>query len=120
MCNAGSRHTQSIFHGLRIGSAMLNLYKFKLGFIESPQCEHCPNKIESVKHYFLECYKFTQERDKLIKGFKNTLNTQRQITKNDLLLADNTTENFDKNKLKLLRQYVFTYISNTQRFCNVA
>ena len=59
-----NKHTNSILTGIRVGKSELNQHKFTIGLVESPECL-CHSKEESPKHYFIDCFLYTQERESL-------------------------------------------------------
>ena len=60
----GNKHTNSILTRIRVGRSELNQHKFTIGLVESPECL-CHSKEESPKHYFIDCFLYTQERESL-------------------------------------------------------
>ena len=60
----GSKNGNSLLTRLRVGQSELNLHKFSVGQVEKPDCA-CHEKQESTKHYILDCFLYTTERQKL-------------------------------------------------------
>ena len=49
---------------IRVGRSDLNLHKFTIGQADNPECL-CHFKEESPKHFFLDCFLYTAERQTL-------------------------------------------------------
>ena len=60
----GRKEANSLLTRIRIGRSDLNQHKFTIGLVNSPECL-CHFKEESSKHYFLDCFLYTQERQQL-------------------------------------------------------
>ena len=56
----GSKKGNSLHTQLRVGRSDLNLHKFTIGLVESPDC--LCHRTESVEHYLLHCFLFNEER----------------------------------------------------------
>ena len=64
----GNKYSNSLLTKIRVGRSSLNLHKFSIGKIESPECL-CHYKEESVSHFFLDCFLYTLERQTLFSLF---------------------------------------------------
>ena len=62
--NRGDKVTNSHLTRIRVGRSDLNQQKFSIGLVDTPECL-CHSKEESPKHYFLDCFLYTQERQNL-------------------------------------------------------
>ena len=60
----GSKLKNCLLTRLRVGRSDLNLHKFTIGQVDKPECI-CHSKEESTKHYFLDCFLYTSERQTL-------------------------------------------------------
>ena len=60
----GNKNTNSLLTRIRVGRSELNQHKFSVGQVEKPDCI-CPANQESTKHYLLDCFLYTTERQKL-------------------------------------------------------
>ena len=60
----GSKIGNCLLTRIRVGRSGLNLHKFTIGQIDKPECM-CHFKEESPKHFFLDCFLYTIERQTL-------------------------------------------------------
>ena len=60
----GSKNGNSLLTRLRVGQSELNLHKFSVGQVEKPDCI-CHANEESTKHFLIDCFLYTTERQKL-------------------------------------------------------
>ena len=60
----GSKYGKSLLTRVCVGQSELNLHKFSVGVVEKPDCA-CHEKKVSIKHYLLDCFLYTNERQKL-------------------------------------------------------
>ena len=60
----GNKHSNSLLTKIRVGRSDLNQHKFTIGMVNSPECL-CHFKEESPKHYFLDCFLYSLERQTL-------------------------------------------------------
>ena len=115
----GNKHTNSILTRIRVGRSELNQHKFTIGLVESPECL-CHSKEESPKHYFIDCFLYTQERERLfnlighyIPKFKNMNKTQ----KLNIILFGLNFENDEFSHLNtIITKAVQKFIIQTKRF----
>ncbi|KAJ7156615.1 hypothetical protein C8R46DRAFT_833811, partial [Mycena filopes] len=49
------RRLSSAIAQIRTDASPLNAYRYKIGVVESPRCEHCGAASETRAHYVLEC-----------------------------------------------------------------
>ena len=57
----------------RVGRSDLNLHKFTIGFSESSSC--LCDRVESVAHYLLSCFLYTEERSVLFSSAQQQVPT---------------------------------------------
>ena len=63
---SGLRTCDVIMTRFRSGYVGLNEYLFKLGFVEIPYCEYCPDyQIEDANHVILLFHKYEEYRNDL-------------------------------------------------------
>ena len=81
-----SRAIQSKITRLRLGTAKLGEYQFKIKQRDSPLCHECDIP-DTVNHFLLECCKFETQREKLFDKIKDifNLNDISEITMNHIL-----------------------------------
>ena len=60
----GSKLGNSLLTRLRLERSDLNLHKFNIGLIETPECS-CHARNESSLHYLIDCFLYTGERQTL-------------------------------------------------------
>ena len=60
----GSKLGNTLLARIRMGRSSLNQHKFTIGLSDSPECL-CHFKVESPEHFFLDCFLFSLERQKL-------------------------------------------------------
>ena len=60
----GSKIGNSLLTRVRLERSELNLHKFSIGLIDSPECS-CHAKNESSIHYLTECFLYSSERQTL-------------------------------------------------------
>lgn len=96
---------------LRLDWCGLNTTLYKIKISQSKKCDTC-GKIESVKHFLMDCSKFSEQRKILTDSFK-TLIPDTKLTLN-LCLNGSPKHNIDTNKK--LATIVQQYIEETKRF----
>ena len=57
----GKKENNRLLTKIRVGRSELNQHKFTIGQVDSPQCL-CFHREESPKHFFLECFLYSPER----------------------------------------------------------
>ena len=57
----GSKLGNSLLTRLRLERSDLNLHKFNIGLVETPECS-CHARNESSLHYLIDCFLYTGER----------------------------------------------------------
>ena len=107
----GNRKTQRILCQMRVDFSDLNFHLFSKNCSDTPNCSHCLIA-ETPIHYFLECPKYTNQRNLLLEDL-TTLCPDTPITIN-LLLHGKYNSNTNINKLIL--QAISQYIELTDRF----
>ena len=104
---------------LRVGRSDLQQHKFTIGLVDSPECQ-CFFKSESTEHYFLQCFLYSPERQRLfdlIEHFVPNFSNLKKKQKLDLILNGIDTDDPDyyytNKKLTLAVQ---EFIIATKRF----
>ena len=64
--NFGNRRKNIVLCQLRNKASNLNAHFLKDHLTDDPYCLHCGYEFEGNAHYFLECPKYTQQRDILL------------------------------------------------------
>ena len=105
---------------LRVGRSDLNLHKFTIGLSETSAC--LCDRVESVEHFLISCFLYTEERSSLFSSVQQlvpTFNKQSKTKKLDILLNGinlNSKEPDSRNtRIMLLVQ---NFILKTKRFSN--
>ena len=112
----GTKTGNCLLTRLRVGMSKLNAHLFITQNVESPNC-HCGNTLEDVRHYFLHCKSYNQQRQLLYYSITH-------ITQENFALKS------EEEKLKLIlhgpannvegmqamAQKVQNYILSTKRF----
>ena len=62
--SCGTKIGNCLITRIRVGRSDLNLHKFTIGQADKPECL-CHFKEESPKHFFLDCFLYTAERQTL-------------------------------------------------------
>ena len=113
----GSRLGNKLLTRLRLGRSYLNSHGYTIGKVTSPACL-CHSRNETVKHYMLECFLYTIERQSLLEqveqhvaGFAS-LSQENKL--NILLFGFLDNEKFPTN-IKIM-PLVQNYIIQTKRF----
>ena len=113
----GSRLGNKLLTRLRLGRSYLNSHGYTIGKVTSPACL-CHFRNETVKHYMLECFLYTIERQSLfdeveqhVAGFAS-LSQDNKL--NTLLFGFPDNEKFPTN-IKVMA-IVQNYIIQTKRF----
>ena len=117
--NRREKITNSHLTRIRVGRSDLNQQKFSIGLVDTPECL-CHSKEESPKHYFLDCFLYTQERQNLfslighyIPKFQNMSNTD----KLNIILFGYNYENDEYSYVNTrITKSVQNYIARTKRF----
>ena len=72
----GSGHGNVLLTQLRVGRSFVNYHGYSIGLTDSPAC--LCDRQETVEHYLLNCFLFTEERrlllntvEQLLPNFKN-------------------------------------------------
>ena len=60
----GSIIGNTLLTRIRVGRSYLNQHKSTIGFSDTPECI-CHFKTESPEHYFLDCFLYNQERQRM-------------------------------------------------------
>ena len=115
----GSKYGNSLLTRLRVGQSELNLHKFSVGLVEKPDCA-CHEKQESTKHYLLDCFLYTTERQKLFSLVEHYIPKFKGLSKAaklNLLLYGLKTNDPDFDHLNfILTKAVQMFLIQTKRF----
>ena len=79
--NVGQKYSNSLLTRLRTGRTNLNLNNYTIGLIDEPDCL-CHFKNESSKHYLLDCFLYTTERQILFNLVVHLIPNFLNISKN--------------------------------------
>ena len=114
----GSKIGNKLQTQIRVGRSDLNLHKFTIGLSESPAC--ICDRIESVDHYLLSCFLYTEERNILFSSVQQlvpTFNKFNNKQKLDLLLngINLNSEEPDCRNVRIMI-LVQNFILKTNRF----
>ena len=115
----GSKNGNSLLTRLRVGQSELNLHKFSVGQVENPDCI-CHANQESTKHYLLDCFLYTTERQKLfllVEHYIPKFKGLSKAAKYNILLYGLKTNDPDFDHLNfILTKAVQNFIIQTKRF----
>ena len=110
--SVNKRSHDVILARLRSGSVQLNDHLHKSNLKDSPICNFCTNKRETVEHFIFECQEYTRHREILHNELAD-LNIKQ--SENDLQMLLTGGEGTSKSKLQILRKFI-NYIKMTKRF----
>ena len=115
----GNKLSNSLLTKFRVGRSDLNLHKFTIGLIDSPQCD-CLFREESSSHYFLDCFLYSPERRilfDLIEHYIPKFSSFKKSQKLDIILRGFEIENIEFIGLNTtLTLAVQKFIMQTKRF----
>ena len=115
----GSKEGNRLLTRLRIGRSELMLHKFAIGQTDTPEC-NCHSKEESTRHFILDCFLYTVERQKLFQLVEHYIPKFAgfsKMTKLNILLFGLKTDNPDYNYLNTqITIAVQSFILKTKRF----
>ena len=97
---------------LRSGCTNLNDHLHKIKMKDSPNCNFCTNKKETVEHFIFECTEYISFRTALFNDLGNLNINQDEISLKLLLTGG---EGSNKLKMKILRLFI-KYVKLTKRF----
>ena len=114
----GSRRGNALLTQLRVGRSFLNYHGYSIGLTDSPAC--LCDRQETVEHYLLNCFLFTEERRLLLNTVEQLLPNFKNFTvkkKIDILLfgINLDIEEIDCRNVRLTLA-VQKYILDTKRF----
>ena len=116
----GNKCSNSLLTKIRVGRSDLNLHRFTIGLVDSPQCD-CHFREESPSHYFLDCFLYAPERLTLFGLIEHYIPKFKSFTKThklDIILKGFEIHNSDFIQLNTtLTLAVQKFILNTKRFC---
>ena len=113
----GSKLGNKLLTRLRLGRTFLNSHGYVIGKVTSPACQ-CHYNNETVQHYLLDCFLYTNERQLLfsqVNQLVTNFNTMPKYKKLDMLLfgiPDNDQYYINKDVAK----FVQSFILQTKRF----
>ena len=115
----GSKLGNTLLTRIRVGRSFLNQHKFTIGFSSTPECI-CHFKTESPKHYFMDCFLYTLERQRMFSLIEHyvpnfpRLNISQKL---DIILNGVDPENLEYTTTNTTITYsVQEYILATKRF----
>ena len=115
----GSKIGNCLLTRIRVGRSDLNLHKFVIGQAETPECL-CHFKEESSKHYILDCFLYTAERQTLLTLVEHYIPYFSSISKSNrynILMYGLHTNNPEYNYLNMkITIALQNYILKTKRF----
>ena len=107
---------------LRLGRSDLNLHKFSIGQIDRPECL-CHAKEESTRHYLIDCFLFSAERQTLFSLVEHYIPNFLRLSKTakcKILLFGLETDDPDFDYLNfIITISVQNYILQTKRFAKL-
>ena len=113
----GSKLGNKLWTRLRLGRSYLNSHGYAIGKVPSPSCQ-CHFKNETVQHYLLDCFLYTNERQSLfteVNQYVSNFYTMTKTNKTELLLSglpDNDQFEINRNVAKLVQLFIL----QTKRF----
>ena len=110
--SVNKRSHDVILARLRSRCVQLNDHLHKINLRDSPFCDFCTNKRETVEHFIFECQEYTGHREILHNELANLSINQNEI---DLQMLLTGGEGTSKSKLQVLRKFI-NYIKMTKRF----
>ena len=118
----GNKFANKLLTQIRVGRSDLNQHKFTIGHVDSPECS-CHSKFESPEHYFLQCFLYSLERQKLfslIEHYVPNFPRLNQKLKLDVLLRGVEPDNEEFTNLNTtLTKAVQNFIMSTKRFITI-
>ena len=115
----GSKVGNCLLTRIRVGRSDLNLHKFMIGQLDNPECL-CHFREESSKHYILDCFLYTAERQNLFTLVEYFIPTFSRLSKSDkfnILLYGLNTDNSDYDYLNMkITIALQNFIITTKRF----
>ena len=113
----GNKLGSKLWTWLRLGRSYLNSHGYAIGKVPSPACQ-CHHKNETVQHYVLDCFLYTNERHLLFSGvnqYVTNFYTMSKTKKLQLLLfgiSDNNHYDININVAKAMQSFIL----RTKRF----
>ena len=115
----GSKIGNCLLTRIRVGRSDLNLHKFVVGQADTSECL-CHFKEESSKHYILDCFLYTAERQTLLTLVEHYIPYFSSMSKSDrfnILMYGLHTNNPEYNYLNMkITVALQNYILKTKRF----
>ena len=114
----GSKLGNTLLTKIRVGCSDLKQHKFTIGQVESPECL-CHHKIEYLEHYFLDCFLYIQERQRLFSIIEHFIPNFPRLNKKqklDIILKGIDSKN---EKLITITKAVQKFIITSQRFTSM-
>ena len=115
----GSKLGNTLLTRIRVGRSYLNQHSFTIGHADSPECL-CHFKSESSEHYFLDCFLYSLERQKLFSLIEHHVPNFKQLNKKqklDLILQGvNINDDEFLSVNTTITKAVQIFILTTKRF----
>ena len=115
----GNKYSNSLLTKIRVGRSSLNLHKYTIGLADSPECL-CHHREESPKHYFLECFLYSQERQTLFDMIEHYIPKFKRLNKKekiDIIILGFNIDNHDFLHINtVITKSVQHFILKTKRF----
>ena len=113
----GTKRENILHTRLRLGMTSLNSHLFQIHSpsVDSPYC-NCDSLIESVKHYFLSCPQYAQEREELEASLRHLINDYHTLNFNDKLTVILHGPGKNSSLCLAVAASVQKYIRATKRF----
>ncbi len=109
----------TIYMKLRFQCSALNADEFKFNFTDNSKCTQCnKNKQETIHYYFMDCIKYTQQRNILKNHIENTHNNFQNLSNRQFIhiIQGQKSEEVDDKIYKNIYQFIKLYIVTTGRF----
>ena len=115
----GPKLGNTLLTRIRVGRSSLNQHKFTIGLSDSPEC-FCHFKVESPEHFFLDCFLFSLERQRLFDLIEHYVPYFKRLNKKQKLEIILRGVNIDNDEILstniTLTKEVQHFILSTNRF----
>ena len=104
---------------MRLGLSHLRQQLHSFHIIDSPYCLHCPNQLETVTHYLLNCPQYTDTRLKMMTDIGETVAGHGMDIENHRTLINillNGNDQLSEYENLQIFNIVQRFIGSTQRF----
>ena len=117
----GNKTSNSLLTKIRVGRSDLNQHKFTIGMADNPECS-CHHNQESPLHYFVDCFLYLPERQKLFEIIEHYIPKFKNMSKkNKLEIIFHGIDNQNPDILSTnitITLAVQNFILQTKRFSN--